>query len=477
MHFLKKISFIALALFLVACANAPQSLKPAPVPIEYQGFPNDVLTNTDPKWMDIQYTLRDRGLYLDQNGKVKLIVTSPSGIEIISHRGDNNAPENSLSGIKQALLNGFDTVEIDVRRTQDGHWILHHDNKTGRATSFANGNRLTIQRINYEQWRKLKLRDMETGQLIDVIPPSLNSAIRVFSHYAKPHQRLNVELKSKGSLMEFGKIDHWLRQHLNPNQYYYSSINLDSLEKMRGINPSVYLGLIQKPDNQSIKVLRENYTKAVTTDPYYKAHKRGIEFVADLAETHYGSKNRQDWTSLKNLKVLRDLLGPNVGLHLDIRQYKRRPAMFVAAKSQGIQLQTYTINRPDYHIKSLQALSKSNALPDGIIVDGDIYDISQDLFGAPDIKRNYSPKTTMGQAIAKLPSDADFQNIAEQIDYLMEGLYLTRKGQLKHVQMISKMTQPKNTRPRLELPDTPSDDGLPLDNSGAIRIKLPIDDS
>ncbi|MFP3442749.1 glycerophosphodiester phosphodiesterase family protein, partial [Pantoea sp. SIMBA_133] len=49
-------------------------------------------------------------------------------VEVIAHRGSSEvAPENSLSAIRQALEDGADQIEIDVRLSADGSVVLSHD--------------------------------------------------------------------------------------------------------------------------------------------------------------------------------------------------------------------------------------------------------------------------------------------------------------------------------------------------------------
>jgi len=50
------------------------------------------------------------------------------GVRNIAHRGSpTKAPENTVPAIEQALADGADAVEVDVRRTSDGQLVLWHD--------------------------------------------------------------------------------------------------------------------------------------------------------------------------------------------------------------------------------------------------------------------------------------------------------------------------------------------------------------
>ncbi|MCC7493825.1 MAG: hypothetical protein IT204_15830 [Fimbriimonadaceae bacterium] len=53
---------------------------------------------------------------------------------VVAHRGNSaHAPENTLAAIDEAFRAGADVVEIDLRRTADGHLVLFHDNTLERT--------------------------------------------------------------------------------------------------------------------------------------------------------------------------------------------------------------------------------------------------------------------------------------------------------------------------------------------------------
>ncbi len=58
---------------------------------------------------------------------------------IAAHRGANEfLPEHSLAAYRQAIVEGADGFECDIRLTADGHLVLHHD-RTIRRTSDGKG--------------------------------------------------------------------------------------------------------------------------------------------------------------------------------------------------------------------------------------------------------------------------------------------------------------------------------------------------
>jgi len=59
-----------------------------------------------------------------------------NNVMICAHRGDRRVkPENSLAGLKYCIKKKYDIIEIDLQKTKDGNFIIHHDIKLGRTTT------------------------------------------------------------------------------------------------------------------------------------------------------------------------------------------------------------------------------------------------------------------------------------------------------------------------------------------------------
>lgn len=55
---------------------------------------------------------------------------------VAAHRADwRNFPENSIEGIESAIKMGVDIIELDIKKTKDGHLVLMHDKKVDRTTN------------------------------------------------------------------------------------------------------------------------------------------------------------------------------------------------------------------------------------------------------------------------------------------------------------------------------------------------------
>ena len=101
------------------------------------------------------------------------ILQSDGSVLIIAHRANGSSfPENSVSAILSSSKTGADIVEIDVRRTSDGGFVLMHDHTLGRTTDgkgFVSG-----KSFDYITSLHLKGRD---GKITSEKVPSLEEAL------------------------------------------------------------------------------------------------------------------------------------------------------------------------------------------------------------------------------------------------------------------------------------------------------------
>lgn len=78
--------------------------------------------------------------------------------QIISHRGGGNeAPENTLAGLKTAISLGAYGSEIDIQRTSDGYYIVNHDANFQRVA----GDPRTPAEMTLEEVRQLRVKNSD----------------------------------------------------------------------------------------------------------------------------------------------------------------------------------------------------------------------------------------------------------------------------------------------------------------------------
>ncbi len=105
-----------------------------------------------------------------QIAALKSVWGAPGGrIMIAAHRGGHlSAPENSLAAIDEAVTEGADIIELDVKVSSDGVPYLMHDQTVNRTTD-GEGD---AEALTYAEVRRLTLRGGTTP------PPTLIEALR-----------------------------------------------------------------------------------------------------------------------------------------------------------------------------------------------------------------------------------------------------------------------------------------------------------
>lgn len=80
-----------------------------------------------------------------------MVPASGAGPAVVAHRGASDfAPEHTLSAYRQAILDGADALEADVRLTADGHLVCVHDRRIDR-TSNGRGALSTLELADLEE--------------------------------------------------------------------------------------------------------------------------------------------------------------------------------------------------------------------------------------------------------------------------------------------------------------------------------------
>jgi glycerophosphoryl diester phosphodiesterase len=177
----------------------------------------------------------DRIIFL----KEKLETPNDNHVMVVAHRGDwRNAPENSLQAIQYCIDMGVDMVEIDVRKTKDGHIVLMHDGSIDRTT---NGTGL-VKNLTLDSLKTFKLLDGLRKKTPHTIPTleealqltknkilvNLDKAQPIFNEcvaIAKSTKTFN-QIVFKSSL-PYSKIKNTLDGTLN-NAYFMPMIKLNN---------------------------------------------------------------------------------------------------------------------------------------------------------------------------------------------------------------------------------------------------------
>ncbi len=110
----------------------------------------------------------------------------PEHVLVAAHRSAHLVnPENSLAAIRDAIDIGADLIELDVRKTKDGVYVLLHDKNIDRTTN-AKGE---VSSYTYDQLKDIPL--LQNGQPTNERIPTFESALRT----AKDRIMVDIDFK------------------------------------------------------------------------------------------------------------------------------------------------------------------------------------------------------------------------------------------------------------------------------------------
>ena len=96
-------------------------------------------------------------------------------VKIIGHRGaSDDAPENTISSIKEAFVQGADGVEVDIRLSKDKKVVCIHDKNTIRTTGLS----LEVKNTNYGELKNLDAGGWKGNAWKDELIPSLEEVLK-----------------------------------------------------------------------------------------------------------------------------------------------------------------------------------------------------------------------------------------------------------------------------------------------------------
>jgi glycerophosphoryl diester phosphodiesterase len=120
----------------------------------------------------------------------KKLPSAKNKIMVIAHRGDHTlAPENSLLSIQNAIKDGADYVELDIRTTQDSQLVLMHDATVDRMTN-GHGK---IAEMKFDSIRNLKLYNKNVPISDTLVVPTFEEALAICKN------KINIYLDFKNA--------------------------------------------------------------------------------------------------------------------------------------------------------------------------------------------------------------------------------------------------------------------------------------
>lgn len=143
-------------------------------------------------------------------------------IQITAHRGSSlKAPENTLAAMDQAIADGADYLELDVRLSGDGEVIVAHDNSLRRLTgldrNLSDMDLSEIETVDVGEW----FGDAFAGERIPTFQQVLDNAVDTIGLYVelKPEPGDTQALAEKvvAQLRASDMLDHAVIASLSPD--------------------------------------------------------------------------------------------------------------------------------------------------------------------------------------------------------------------------------------------------------------------
>lgn len=174
---------------------------------------------------------------IQERGKMK-----EKSIRFWAHRGCSmQYPENSIEAFLQAAnMPGVVGVEFDVQLTKDGEVVVFHDENVSRVT---NGNK-GIAEYTLNELKELWIAPDDERQ---TKIPTLRETMECLKPYCKEKGFLiNIELKT--GMIHYSGIEEktydLVREYQMESYIVYSSFRVESVKKMKELNPANQTGML-----------------------------------------------------------------------------------------------------------------------------------------------------------------------------------------------------------------------------------------
>lgn len=157
---------------------------------------------------------------------------------VMAHRGSSiAAPENSVSAIKQAIVDGADWVEIDVQETSDGEIVVVHDSDLMKLASYSK----KIWESTLAELQAVDIGGRWGPAFAGERVPTLREVLQV------AHNQVNVliELKYYGHEKQLEqRVIDIVEQEGMTQQVMFMSLKPSGITKLRQLRPSWKCGIL-----------------------------------------------------------------------------------------------------------------------------------------------------------------------------------------------------------------------------------------
>jgi glycerophosphoryl diester phosphodiesterase len=285
-------------------------------------------------------------------------VACPANTMLHAHRGLSvQAPENSTESVIAAFDAGFYGAEIDVQRTSDGHWVLHHDLTTGRTVRPAGR---TVRNMPLQSWRASTLVGTDDS------PPTLSEVILASKPHLESGQHvLNIELKDVFDCAAIQDFQNFMRDRgLSSEDYVLASVDPRAVRCMG----KHFSGM------KSLVVVDKSSAEEKVESLQSSARNRLGAWVDKAVDRLRGASDEitQGQLSANAMEQFARDVPPPRAMYISGAVIERDPFVLQRAQQNSIDVFTYSVNQDDRQQFSAikHARGKSGLAPKHLIVDG-----------------------------------------------------------------------------------------------------------
>ena len=202
-------------------------------------------------------------------------------VKMVAHRGVSGLEcENTSAAFVAAGNRSYYGIETDVHVTADGHFVVIHDDKTGRVSNVN----LVVEESTREALSKVQL--YSRGRTVsptrrDLVIPDLADYIRICQFYGKIPV---LELKNRIQTEDIRRMVALIREIGYLEETLFISFDWDNMVDLRQLLPAQKLQFLTGEWNDALPARLKEYR--MDLDIYYKSmtaervallHEMGIE--------------------------------------------------------------------------------------------------------------------------------------------------------------------------------------------------------
>ncbi len=177
-------------------------------------------------------------------------------VKLTAHRGFSGiAPENTLIAFEKSGEYGFYATECDVHLTQDGVWVIYHDDNIFRLT---NGYK-NIEDATYEELQEYVI---DNGVNVDYYPTQKIPTLEEYLIICKDMKIIpQIEIKN-GSKEKLQEILDLLEKYELKENAIIISFKSEMIKKVRELDENIELWyLVEEITEENIKTSKDNNYK------------------------------------------------------------------------------------------------------------------------------------------------------------------------------------------------------------------------